>query len=616
MSKIILKTGLTPMAMPATINESVLSEPSCDTDHRSEQIPQNVSISSSTEHAFSASQTISTSSLKVDLRSWAINHNLKHSALSDLLKLLQKWYPSDNYPADARTLLKTPRSIQLTEVCGGSYYYFGLRNHIIRIISQGLVYYKGKVLQNHIGISNLITLKVGIDGVPVSKSSNIQLWPILASVDQARDANPFVVAIFCGNQKPQNVNEYLQPFVHELVNLEEQGLETNGLVYSIRVRCIVADAPARSFIKCTKNHNAYYGCERCNCKGEWHRRVIFRSTCEMYTEETFRSQKFEKHHEGDSPLLPLSMDMIFQIPLDYMHLCCLGIMKKLLLVWTSKTGYKLSATQQAIVSGRLVSFRKFTPNNFARKPRSLTEFKHFKATEFRQFMLYIGPVALRGILGSERYKHFLLYHTGMYILVSKAANDLDWVNYAGALLQEFVLGIETHYYKELLTYNMHSLKHIRDDVKVLGPVDDFSAFEFENYMTVLKRLMRSNRDHLKQVVKRILETDLVPSSRRLRTEKNIKVTSKVGDNCFLTVDSRLCLVQKYDEENQECSVLIFRTSKRAKYYPMHSSELGIYICKDLNHSAQLIKVSALSKKCYRVPFKEKWFCIPLCHVDV
>ena len=149
----------------------------------------------------------------------------------------------------------------------------------------------------------------------------------------------------------------------------------------------------------------------------------------------------------------------------------------------------------------------------------------------------------------------------MYILTSKAGYNSAWVDYAGALLQEFVLGVETHYYKELLTYNMHSLKHIHDDVKVLGPVDKFSAFEFESFMNLLKKLMRSNKDHLTQVVTRVYEMDAVYARKDLRPEKATKVSSKLRDNCYLTIDSRICLVKNFNELEQECQVVYFKIGR-------------------------------------------------------
>ena len=46
--------------------------------------------------------------------------------------------------------------------------------------------------------------------------------------------------------------------------------------------------------------------------------------------------------------------------------------------------------------------------NFARKIKSLQEAKIWKATEFRQFLLYTGPVVLHGILKPTFYQNFLL----------------------------------------------------------------------------------------------------------------------------------------------------------------------------------------------------------------
>ena len=51
-----------------------------------------------------------------------------------------------------------------------------------------------------------INLTFNIDGVPLYKSNNMQLLPILCSVD---NLEPFIVALFYGNSKPNSVNEYL-----------------------------------------------------------------------------------------------------------------------------------------------------------------------------------------------------------------------------------------------------------------------------------------------------------------------------------------------------------------------------------------------------------------------
>ena len=190
------------------------------------------------------------------------------------------------------------------------------------------------------------------------------------------------------------------------------------------------------------------------------------------------------------------LGLVSQVPLDYMHLVCLGVVKKLLSVWTEGK-MKLAPRCIKQVSLRLIGYAKFIPKNFVRKPRSLKELSHWKATEFRTFVLYVGPLALKRILQSDRFDHFMLLHTAIYILISEAAFQSEWVNYAGELLRQFVFKVPSIYDKHLLSYNMHSLQHLHLDSLTHGPLDRISAFNFENHMQTLKRLLRTNHQHLR-----------------------------------------------------------------------------------------------------------------------
>lgn len=109
----------------------------------------------------------------------------------------------------------------------------------------------------------------GIDGLPLSKSSTLQFWPILGRVDQCYNYGVFLIGLYCGYSKPIDANQFLKQFIDEMNILQERGIIFKSVVYNIRIRCIVADAPARSFIKYVKGHNAYYGCERCFRNGKW-----------------------------------------------------------------------------------------------------------------------------------------------------------------------------------------------------------------------------------------------------------------------------------------------------------------------------------------------------------
>ena len=70
------------------------------------------------------------------------------------------------------------------------------------------------------------------------------------------------------------------------------------------------------------------------------------------------------------------------------------------------------------ISNQMVALKDFIPCEFARKPRSMKDIDRWKATEFKQLLLYTGPVVLSQILHPNLYKHFLLLFVGIHILIN------------------------------------------------------------------------------------------------------------------------------------------------------------------------------------------------------
>lgn len=58
-----------------------------------------------------------------------------------------------------------------------------------------------------------------------------------------------VIAIWCGESKPTVLNDFLLPFVTELIDIIYNGISINGYQLRISIRCFVCDTPARSYIK-------------------------------------------------------------------------------------------------------------------------------------------------------------------------------------------------------------------------------------------------------------------------------------------------------------------------------------------------------------------------------
>ncbi|KAL7404772.1 hypothetical protein ABVT39_018812 [Epinephelus coioides] len=53
----------------------------------------------------------------------------------------------------------------------------------------------------------------------------------------------------------------------------------------------------------------------------------------LRTDEAFAQQVYEEHQHGPNPFHGSNVGMVSQFPMDYMHLVCLGVVRKLLLTW-------------------------------------------------------------------------------------------------------------------------------------------------------------------------------------------------------------------------------------------------------------------------------------------
>lgn len=185
---------------------------------------------------------------------------------------------------------------------------------------------------------------------------------------------------------------------------------------------------------------------------------------------------------------------------------CLGVVKKLLTHWLKRETVSLLIRQEDVeeLSRRLVHLQGTIPNEFARGPRSLADLPRFKATELRQFLLYTGPVILKGVLPPELYSHFMTLHVAVKILSSEET-CFRYNTFSSQLLRHFIRESAKHYGGHFITFNVHCLVHLPSDVLRFGPLDSFSCFPFENFLYQLKQLVRHSRNPLVQLVKRLFE---------------------------------------------------------------------------------------------------------------
>ena len=102
---------------------------------------------------------------------------------------------------------------------------------------------------------------------------------------------------------------------------------------------------------------------------------------------------------------------------------CLGVVRRMLYYFKqhfkSVLNGRLSQSSLIEIRPRLVSFKGKLASEFARQPRSLNELYRWKTTELRSFLLYTRPIALKGVLSSSYYKHFLSLSLSIRILCDK-----------------------------------------------------------------------------------------------------------------------------------------------------------------------------------------------------
>jgi len=581
------------------------------------------------------------------LTNWAVKYNISHSAVNGLLKGLKEHTCFNNLPVDSRTLFKIPSHIskEIRIVEPGLYHHFGLANGILKHAPTNI---------------NNIKVVIGIDGLPLTRSNNNQFWPILAYiiVDNRSTKDVFLVGLYYGKEKPNCSNDFLSDFVKEAKELTLNGIVISNISISISISVFACDCPAKAFILKVKGHNGFSSCTRCIIEGEYiNKRVCFPYT---HIKPTNRNHQDyiniidEDYQVGNeiSKLVELSnFDSVLSFSLDYMHLVCLGVMKKLLILWVSKgpLNVRVRSAKLNDLSKSLLHLNLYITSDFVRKNRVLQELSRWKATELRLFLLYTGPIVLKNIINQACYNNFMALNIAMIILLSPNFNNL--IDYARKLLDFFVKSFQDIYGAHFLSHNVHGLLHLCDDYEQYGPLDNCSTFAFENYMKELKSFVRKHDKPLQQVINRynekfsanminsnnfktnneqlilkpvlqhmhsngpLLENVIGPQHYTL-LYKNMKIKiQKEKDSFILTKNKEVVKCLNFCLRGEEVLILGCKFNIIKPFYedPIDSRILYIYEVKNLSKTIQCWKIKDLEKKMIVFNYDNKYIAMPIIH---
>lgn len=223
-------------SLPIVINKSLILYSNANAQYMNDKISDNVEYNSEFDSDTDEENENVELSFINKLRIWAVQNQITHVAINELLELLLT-LGLKNLPKNSRTLLHTPRSVQIRSMGSGEYWHNGIE----------------KCLKNtlcDVSESINLSLNFNIDGLPISGSSKFQFWPILMSIASKPHISPLVVAVYYGDSKPPTAELFLREFVNELNTLIQNGIEINKHCIKININAFICDSPARCFLKC------------------------------------------------------------------------------------------------------------------------------------------------------------------------------------------------------------------------------------------------------------------------------------------------------------------------------------------------------------------------------
>lgn len=317
--------------------------------------------------------------------------------------------------------------------------------------------------------------------------------------------------------------------------------------------------------------------------------------------------------------------MVSQVVIEAMHAVDLGVTKRICdAIFNAGTVCsKMVPRALEVLQKRFKSFRCYVPSDFARKNRNLTELSKFKATEFRQMLLYTLPVLLKNVVSPPLYKHFLKLHVAIRLL-SDSKRYKENITAARQLLKQFVEEYDDTIGKKHFTFYTHCLLHIPDYVEQYGPLYSLSAYKFENHMRIIKRLLRRKHGHLKQFFNRVEE---MRYAHELDSEDRIKNQCKFNsfnlqanslrDGCVMVEPGYPLVITKSFDRNGKKMISGYRFNQFTDFYndPVPSMEnMGIILASSLSTTEEEFFATSIIYKFFRLPFENKFVLLPLLHL--
>jgi len=250
-------------------------------------------------------------------------------------------------------------------------------------------------------------------------------------------------------------------------------------------------------------------------------------------------------------------------------------------------------------------------------------------------LLYIGPIVFL-FDDDPRIIHFLTLHYATRILISSDERPSSDIDEANAILNSCVIDSIPIYSRNFLTYNVHNLIHLANDVHKFSSLDHFSCFPFKNNMMCFRKMVRKPSLQLQQIYNRYMENQnsglkkfqgstatIIYAYRQKFTDNNqqaeniklyygIKIKGlnfnlQEKNHCCILTDGSICIIEKILKYNNidNYRLVIQKFNITDAFYKFHNTDsrkVGIFKCSDLTEECREIAVENVKFKAYKMAF--------------
>lgn len=473
-----------------------------------------------------------------------------------------------------------------------------------------------------------LPLVINTDGIKICNVGNNSLWPILVyqnalppNIRYHMD-NILVIGLYYGLSKEMDIHNIMMPICEELNDLASGFVHEKyvNITFKPMVTHAALDLPAKSKMQCFKQHNSKYACSVCPQKGcavknKKNNRSTIRHLYEdadleirdnIQTEDIMINLKPNEilgilGTKDISPLISIPFfKIIDSFGIDYLHCVLKGVLEKLEDLWYStdnkNEGYYISKSKKEILNKRINGLKTTTEIG---KIRTMEYLKNFKAREQRNFLLYIYPIALEGVLNTTYLNHFKLVSDSVYILLKSNIRPSE-VDACEHKLEEFVKQFQVLYGKSSITINIHSLRHLVFAVRNLGPLWSFSTFAFESKNGVLKKYIKGPASILSQITKKYIlnaslceSVEILPKNIQLMGARKLIYLNANFKNAFdllQNINESIYVNFSIKKKSTKFTSTLYRETKSIDYFILFK---GNTVGKSIFYFAHEEKISAL-----------------------